>query len=231
MNNNSNLSHIAIIMDGNRRWARKNGLPDEKGHEEGSNTLEKIIYGAREMGVKTITVYALSTENLKKRAQRELGALFQIFKEGFARKYQDMAKNGVKVEMFGDIAGLPESIQILVRKVLDTYIENESIKVNIALNYGGQDEMIHVIKELVSKGIEVDKINEEIIEKHLYLKNTEPPQLVIRTGGNFRLSNFLLWQTGYSELYFTDKLWPDFTVDNLREAIEWYKSQERKFGK
>lgn len=231
MSNSTNLTHIAIIMDGNRRWARKNGLPDEKGHEEGSRTLEKIVYGAKDLGIKTITVYALSTENLKKRAKRELSALFQIFKEVFSQKFQDMAKNGIKVEMFGDIGGLPESIQTLVRKVLDTYIENESIKVNIALNYGGQDEMIHVIKELISKGIEIDKINSEIIEKHLYLKNTEPPQLVIRTGGNFRLSNFLLWQTGYSELYFSDKLWPDFSVDDLATAIEWYKSQERKFGK
>ncbi|MFO0704069.1 MAG: polyprenyl diphosphate synthase [Patescibacteria group bacterium] len=231
MTDKTNLTHIAIIMDGNRRWARKNGLPDVKGHEAGAKTLEKIVYAAKSHGIEILTVYALSTENLQKRAERELKGIFDLLKYAFSNKFKDMSKHGVRVEMFGNLSKLPESIQQIAQKLKDTYIENESIKLNIALNYGGHDEIVHVIQDLVKEGIKLDDINEKIIEKHLYLKETHPPQMVIRTGGNFRLSNFLLWQTAYSELYFTDTLWPDFDEKKLEEAINWYKEQERRFGK
>lgn len=231
MKTQNKLSHIAVIMDGNRRWARGQGLPDLKGHEAGAKALEKIVFAAKAHGIDTLTVYALSTENLKKRAEREIAGIFNILKMGVQQKFQDMAKHGVRVEMFGNLGQLPASVQGIAQTLKDTYIENESIKLNIALNYGGHDEMVQVVRDLVKEGINLDEINEKIIEKHLFLKNTSPPQLVIRTGGNCRLSNFLLWQTAYSELYFTETLWPDFSPSKLDEAIHWYQEQERKFGK
>lgn len=229
--NNNTLKHIAIIMDGNRRWARKRGLPDGKGHEEGARTLEKIVYAAKSRNIDTLTVYALSTENLRKRAKRELAGIFTLLKSGVAQKFSDMGKQGIRVVMFGNLSMLPRAIQKIAETLKSTYIENESIRLNIALNYGGHDEIVHVVKNLVKDGINLDEINEQMIEKHLYLKGTTPPQLVIRTGGNCRLSNFLLWQTAYSELYFTEAFWPDFDEKKLGEAIDWYHEQERKFGK
>ena len=230
-NDGKKLTHVAIIMDGNRRWARKRNLADGEGHKEGAKNLEKIVYAAKEHGIKSLTVYALSTENLKKRAQRELSGIFELLKVAFSQKFGDMAKQGVRVNMFGNLKELPQAIQHIAKKLKDTYIENESIKLNVALNYGGHDEIVHVLQDLVKEGIKLDEINEKLIEKHLYLKSAEPPQLVIRTGGNCRLSNFLLWQTAYSELYFTETLWPDFDETKLSEAIKWYEEQERKFGK
>lgn len=224
-------NHIAIIMDGNRRWARQRGLPDIKGHEAGSDALENIVEAAAKFGVKTITVYALSTENITQRARREITGLFDLMHKGYRTKVQRLMKNGVKVEILGDISGLPKKIQQIIDKIRKTYIEKESIRLNIALNYGGKAELIEAIKGMVKQGIDVDKINEEMVSKHLYTKGEHDPELVIRTGGRVRLSNFLLWQTAYSELYFTTKLWPDFGEQDLKEAIIWYQEQQRNFGR
>lgn len=223
--------HIAIIMDGNRRWARARGLADIKGHEAGAETLEKLVDEASKIGVATITVYALSTENITERAKREVGGLFQIFKRGYHTRVKKMMKNGVRVTILGELEGLPKSIQALIEKLKNAYIKNESIKLNIALNYGGKKELIRAVKDIVKQGIDVKKINEEMLEKHLYTNGQADPELVIRTGGRVRLSNFLLWQTAYSELYFTRKLWPDFDEKEFRKAIIWYQTQKRNFGK
>ena len=223
--------HIAIIMDGNRRWARKHHLSDMKGHEKGAEILEKLVSEATKLGVKTITVYALSTENITERAKREVSGLFQIFRKGYHTRAKKMMKNGVRVTILGEIEGLPKSLLALFEKLKNTYIKNESITLNIALNYGGKKELIRAVKDIVKQGIDVKKINEELMEKHLYTKGQINPELVIRTGGRIRLSNFLLWQTAYSELYFTRKLWPDFNEKELRKAISWYQSQKRNFGK
>lgn len=222
--------HIAIIMDGNRRWARAHGLPDLKGHEKGAQTLEEVVDEAEKLGIKTITVYALSTENIKERAKREVGGLFNIFRQGYHTRAQKMMKNGVRVTILGELEGLPKSLQALINKLKSTHIKNESIKLNIALNYGGKKELLRAVKDIVKSGIEVNKINEEIMEKHLYTKGQDDPELVIRTGGRSRLSNFLLWQTAYSELYFTKTLWPDFGSGQLKKAILWYQNQKRNFG-
>lgn len=224
-------SHIAIIMDGNRRWARSRGLAEGKGHEAGSEALEKIVEAASKMGVKTITVYALSTENIKERARREVLGLFRLLKTGYNTKLKKMMKNGVRVDVLGELNGLPKTIQRIIEEVRRTYIKNESIKLNIALNYGGKKELIEAVKDIVKEGIDIQKINEEMIDKHLYTNGQKDPDLVIRTGGHIRLSNFLLWQTAYSELYFSKKLWPDFGPEDLEEAIAWYQSQKRNFGK
>jgi undecaprenyl diphosphate synthase len=223
--------HIAIIMDGNRRWARQRGLPDIKGHQAGSEALEKIVEAAAKMGIKTITVYALSTENITERAKREVNGLFGLMREGYHKKLKRMMKNGVRVEVLGELEGLPKAIQKIIEQIRKTYIENESIQLNIALNYGGKKEIVQAIKQLIKEGIELDRINEEMIEKNLYTKNQKDPELVIRTGGRVRLSNFLLFQTAYSELYFTTVLWPDFTPNELEKAVNWYQEQQRNFGK
>jgi len=223
--------HIAIIMDGNRRWARKQGLADIAGHEAGAEALEKVVDSAEKLGVKTITVYALSTENIKERAKREVLGLFNLFRKGYHSRLKKMMQNGVRVTILGELDGLPKTIKLIIDQLKKTYIKNESIKLNIALNYGGKKELIEAIKDIVKTGISLGKINEELIEKHLYTANQPNPELVIRTGGRIRLSNFLLWQTAYSELYFTKTLWPDFDGKQLKKAITWYSTQKRNFGK
>jgi len=223
--------HIAIIMDGNRRWARQRGLPDVKGHEAGAEALERTVEAAVDLGVKTITVYALSTENITERARREVTGLFNLMHRGYNTKLKKMMQNGVKVDVLGEEEGLPTVIRKIISEVKKTYIKNESIRLNIALNYGGKKELVEAIKDMVREGIDVNKINEELVAKHLYTKGEHDPELVIRTGGHIRLSNFLLWQTAYSELYFSKKLWPDFGAKDLEEAVLWYQSQRRNFGR
>ncbi|TSC66078.1 MAG: Isoprenyl transferase [Microgenomates group bacterium Gr01-1014_80] len=223
--------HIAIIMDGNRRWARAHYLPEIKGHEAGSDALERVVESAEKMGVKTITVYALSTENIKERAKREVLGLFNLMRQGYRTKLKKMMSNGVRVNVLGELDGLPDTIKRVINEIRKTYIKNESIKLNIALNYGGKKELVEAIKAIVKEGIDVNKINDEIIEKHLYTNGIPDPELVIRTGGRSRLSNFLLWQTAYSEVYFTKTLWPDFGGEALKKAISWYQEQKRNFGK
>lgn len=231
MNKQNIPSHIAIIMDGNRRWARVHNLPEIKGHEKGADTLEKIVEEAEKLGVKTITVYALSTENIKERAKREIFGLFNLMRTGYHQKLKKMMQNGVKVTILGEMQGLPGTIKKLINQIKTTYIKSEAIKLNIALNYGGKKELLRAIKDIVKKGIDVGRINEQMVEKHLYTNGIPDPDLVIRTGGVIRLSNFLLWQTAYSELYFTKTLWPDFDSRELKKAISWYQQQKRNFGK
>jgi undecaprenyl diphosphate synthase len=223
--------HIAIIMDGNRRWARSKGLPDIEGHKAGADALEKIVEAAVPLGIKTITVYALSTENVKERAKREVTGLFELMRTGYQNKLKKMMQNGVSVSVLGQLDGLPGTIRRIIEEIKKTYIKNESIKLNIALNYGGKKEMLDVIKDIVKDGIDISKIDEEEVNKRLYTQGQSDPELVIRTGGKIRLSNFLLWQTAYSELYFTTVLWPDFSPEELKKAILWYQNQQRNFGK
>lgn len=224
-------AHIAIIMDGNRRWARNKGLPEIKGHEAGTDTLEIVVETAKQLGVKTITVYALSTENIRQRAKREVIGLFKLMRLGYHNRIKKMMKNGVSVTILGEIEGLPSTILRLLEEIKKAYIKNESIKLNIALNYGSKKELVEAVKDIIKQGIDVNKINETLIEKHLYTTGQPDPELVIRTGGRSRLSNFLLWQTAYSEFYFTTKLWPDFGATDLKKAITWYQLQKRNFGK
>lgn len=224
-------SHIAIIMDGNRRWARARGLPDIKGYEAGTESLEKVVQAAADLGVKTVTVYALSTENIQERAKREIFGLFNLIRKGYHTRLKKMMQKGVSITILGEVHGLPRTLKKIIEEIRKTYIKNESIKLNIALNYGGKKELIKVIKDIVKEGIEVRKINEQIIKRHLYTTDQPDPELVIRTGGRSRLSNFLLWQTAYSEFYFTKTLWPDFDNKELKKAIHWYQQQKRNFGK
>src|SRR3989344_2405322 len=224
-------NHIAIIMDGNRRWARAHNLPDIKGHEAGAEALENVVDEAEKLGVKTITIFALSTENIKERAKREVLGLFNIMRKGYHTRIKKMMQKGVRVTILGEVHGLPGTIKKLINQIRKTYIKNESIKLNIALNYGAKLELVSAIKDIVKQGIDINRINEELVEKHLYTNGQPDPDLVIRTGGRSRLSNFLLWQTAYSEFYFTKTLWPDFDRADLKKAISWYQEQKRNFGK
>lgn len=231
MDKNNIPKHIAIIMDGNRRWARGRGLPDLKGHEAGSETLEEVVEAAEKLGVETVTVFALSTENIKERAKREVLGLFNLMKTGYTNRLKKMMQKGVRVTILGEIEGLPATIKQIINQIRKTYLKNESIKLNIALNYGGKKELVKAIKAIVKDGIDVNRINETLVERHLYTNGQPDPDLVIRTGGRSRLSNFLLWQTAYSEFYFTKILWPDFDERQLKKAIAWYQAQKRNFGK
>jgi len=224
-------AHIAIIMDGNRRWARAQGKESLEGHKAGAENLERIAEYAASIGVKTLTVYALSTENLTSRMGRELQGLFDLLVWGFKHKIKKLVEKGVRVNVLGDVTQLPKTLQRLIASLKQTYKDKDSFTLNIALNYGSKQEILHAVKALIKDGIDINKMTESDITSRLYTKDQHEPDLVIRTGGQVRLSNFLLWQSSYSELYFTKTFWPDFGPAQLDEAVAWYQEQKRNFGK
>jgi undecaprenyl diphosphate synthase len=223
--------HIAIIMDGNRRWARKNGLPDGKGHEAGAENLQRIVEYCRDLGIKHLTVYALSTENWRLRPPMEVKGLFDLLVRIVKTKAVEYQKSGIKFFVLGNFQAFPLKVKDAIKKILAMAIVREKIQFNIALNYGGRDEIVNAIKNIIKNKVPANKIDEKLISDYLYTKNQPDPDLVIRPGGEFRLSNFLLWQMSYAELYFTDILWPDFTPEKLEKAIEWYQDRDRRMGK
>jgi len=223
--------HIAIIMDGNRRWARQHNLPDSQGHEAGSENLQKIVEYCRDIGIKHLTVYALSTENWRKRSPLEVKGLFNLLVRIVKTKAEEYRKSGIKFFVLGNFHAFPLKVKDAIKKILAMAIIDQKIQFNIALNYGGRDEIVNALKNIVKDGIPANKITEELVTKYLYTKDQPDPDLVIRPGGEFRLSNFLLWQMSYAELYFTDILWPDFTPAKLEEVIYWYQQRDRRMGK
>lgn len=223
--------HIAIIMDGNRRWAREKGLPDGKGHEAGAANLQKIVEYCRDVGIKHLTVYALSTENWRKRAPAEVRGLFQLLVRIVREKAEQYRKSGIKFFVLGNFQAFPFKVKEAIKKILSLAIIEEKIQFNIALNYGGRDEIINAIKRMIKDKIPAEKIDEKLVSDYLYTKDQPDPDLIIRPGGELRLSNFLLWQMSYAELYFTDILWPDFGPKELEKVIIWYQQRERRMGK
>ncbi len=225
--------HIAIIMDGNRRWAKERGKPASFGHKEGAKTLEKIVRYANKIGIKYITVYAFSTENWK-RTQEEVSALMTLF-QNYLDDYSKRADSeNIKVNIIGSKNGLSEKMKNSIEKCMDRTKDNTGITFNIALNYGGRDEIINAVKnlsvELKDGKVSIEDIDENLFSKYLYTKNQPDPDLLIRTSGEMRLSNFLPWQLAYTEFLFVEKNWPDFNEEDLNDAIELYKSRNRKFG-
>lgn len=225
--------HIAIIMDGNRRWAKKKGLDPKLGHKEGAKTLEKIVRYANKIGLGYITVYAFSTENWK-RTSDEVGALMLLL-QNYLDEYSKRADTeNIKVKVLGDISALPEGMQKSINKCMERTKNNTGVTFNIALNYGGRDEIVKAVKiisEQVKEGkIKVEDINEQLISDNLYTAGQPDPDLLIRTSGELRISNFLPWQIVYSEFVFVEKNWPDFEEKDLDEAIEIYQKRNRKFG-
>ena len=225
--------HIAIIMDGNRRWARAQGKPASFGHKVGAKTLEKIVRYANKIGLEYITVYAFSTENWK-RAEEEVKTLMMLL-QSYLDDYSKRADSeNIKVKILGDITALSQGMQKSIINCMERTKNNTGVTFNIALNYGGRNEIVKATQKIAEQvkenTIKIEDINEEMISENLYTKGEPDPDLVIRTSGEIRLSNFLPWQVVYSEFLFIDKNWPDFTEQDLDEAIIEYQKRTRKFG-
>ena len=223
--------HIGIIMDGNRRWALRQGLSVNDGHEAGVRALVKIVDRCLELGVKTLTVYTLSTENWRKRTKKEVKGIFDLLVRIVKEKKKEYAEKGVKIAILGDFQAFPRKVVQAVEEILRIVKKHERIKVNLALNYGGRDEILRAVKKIMKDKVPPEKINEQTFGKFLYTNGEHDPDLIIRTGGEIRLSNFLLWQMSYAELYFTETLWPDFSPAKLDQAIAEYQKRQRRFGK
>ena len=226
-------THIAIIMDGNRRWAKSKGLPSAIGHKKGAETLEKIVRYANKIGIKYITVYAFSTENWK-RAEEEVKALMILF-QNYIDKYSKIADTeNIKVNFLGDFSAFTERLQKGIQECMDNTNNNTGTVFSIAMNYGGRDEIIHAVKKIAAKvqsgELSIEDISEHTISDNLYTQDIPDPDLLIRTSGEIRTSNFLPWQIVYSEFLFVDKNWPDFNEDDLESAIIEYQKRTRKFG-
>lgn len=225
--------HIAIILDGNGRWAKAKGMPRNYGHAQGSKNVERICEDAYKMGVKYLTVYAFSTENWS-RPQSEVDALMKLLRNYMKTCLKTAEKNRMKVRVLGDKTRLDEDIRTRIEELEAATIHNDGLNFQIALNYGSRDEMIRAIRRL-AKDCEngkcnSDDITEELFENYLDTHDIPDPDLLIRTSGELRLSNYLLWQLAYTEFYFTDVLWPDFTKKELEKAIEHYNRRDRRFG-
>ena len=233
MEENNIPTHVAIIMDGNRRWARKRNIDYRLGHKEGAKTLEKIVRYAKKAGIKYITVYAFSTENWK-RTSEEVSALLLLLKTYLDDYGKRADTENIKVKVLGDITALTPGLQKSIKKCEERTKDNDGIYFSICINYGGRDEIVHAVKNIaqdVKDGkIEIDDINEELMNNYLYTKEIPDPDLIIRTSGELRTSGFLTWQSVYSEYLFMDKYWPDFSEDDIDFAIKEYQKRNRKFG-
>lgn len=224
--------HIAIILDGNGRWAKKRGLPRTAGHVEGSENFRRIATYCKNIGVEYLTVYAFSTENWK-RPQEEVGAIMKLLGKYLHEAIDTMAKEHIRLKIMGDVSALAPNLRELVDKAERISEQYDGFQANICLNYGGRDEIIRAAKRWaqdVADGKADGELTEEIFSSYLYSAGIPDPDLLIRPGGEQRISNFLLWQCAYSEFYYTDTLWPDFTPKDLDKAIEVYRSRDRRFG-
>ena len=231
LDKNNIPKHVAIIMDGNRRWAREKGLSVNEGHEAGARNLERIVKKASELGIKYLTVYTLSTENWRKRSKEEVRGIFDLLVRMVKEKREEYQKMGIKMFVLGNFQAFPRRVVRAIKEMLKVVLKHERMRVNFALNYGGRDEIVRAVQEIIREGVPPEKVDEELISRHLYTNGQPDPDLIIRTGGEIRISNFLLWQMSYSEFYFTDILWPDFGPEELEKAIVEYQKRQRRFGK
>lgn len=226
-------NHVAIILDGNGRWAKKRGLPRAMGHKEGCITVEKTVETAARMGIKYLTVYGFSTENWK-RSEDEVGALMQLFRFYMVRLLKVASANNVRVKMIGDRTRFAKDIIEGLNKLERETAGNTGLTFVIAVNYGGRDEIVRAVKKLVEdvkhENIDAESLDEALFASYLDTKDMPDPDLLIRTSGEIRLSNYLLWQLAYTEIYVTDCLWPDFNKEELEKAILQYNSRERRYG-
>lgn len=233
--NTANLpKHIAIIMDGNGRWAKKQGLFRTLGHEKGSLSVKEVVTGAREIGIENLTLYAFSTENWN-RPKTEIQMLMKLLVSSLKKEVKTMQENDIKLNAIGCLENLPQKAQTELKEVLEKTKSNSAMNLTLALSYGAREELTNCFRKIGKKIktglLQVEDIEEKTINEHLYTKNLPDVDFLIRTSGEQRISNFLLWQIAYAELYFTDILWPDFTKENLYQAIYEYQNRERRFGK
>jgi len=226
--------HIAIIMDGNGRWARQRGEKRIAGHRAGVDSVRDVVRAAGELGIEVLTLYVFSSENWK-RPPQEVSALMNLLKETLEKETKELVENNVRVRTIGKIEQLPRSCQRALERTVELTSRNSGLILNLALNYGGRREIVEAVRQIASeveKGEQkAEKINEKTISAHLFTADLPDPDLLIRTSGEMRVSNFLLWQMAYTEIWVTDVLWPDFRRRHLYQAIESYQSRERRFGK
>lgn len=225
--------HIGIIMDGNGRWAKKRLLPRVMGHRQGAIALDKLLNDAKGLGVEHITVYAFSTENWT-RAEEEVKGIMGILREYINKYFRDYANSDFRVDSIGDLSALSHDLQKDIAELKEVSKNKKGIHLTIAMNYGGRDEIKRAVQK-IAQDVKDDKlavgnITQELISSYLDSAGTPDPELIIRTSGELRTSNFLMWQSAYSEYYITDKLWPDFTIEDFKDAIASYQSRDRRFG-
>lgn len=233
MEANNMPKHIGFIMDGNRRWAKSKMLPVKLGHKQGAETLKKITRYANKIGIEILTVFAFSTENWK-RSEEEVNALMSLLETYLDDFAKEADTENIVIRVLGNISEFSETLQESIKRTIKRTETNTGTILNICLNYGGRDEITRAVKDIASEvksgKIEVNEINEELISNHLYTKNIPDPDLIIRTSGEMRLSGFLIWQSVYSEILFVEKLWPDFSQEDLDFAIEEYKKRNKRYG-
>jgi len=230
-NNNKHIPrHIAIIMDGNGRWARSQNLPRLAGHRAGTENLRRVIRACVDFGIQYLTVYAFSTENWG-RPQEEVQGLMQILESVIDKELDELHHEGVRIVHLGRLEGLNPDLQAKIRHALEITRNNNRLVVCLAWNYGGKDEILHVVRRIIEEGIPADQVTEETITERLYSAGIPDPDLVIRTANEMRLSNFLIWQASYAELYVTPVYWPDFDKEELRKALEAYAARDRRYGR
>ncbi len=227
-------SHVAIIMDGNGRWAQKKLLNRVKGHERGADTVRMVVRSCREIGVPFLTLYAFSTENWQ-RPKTEVTALMALLKKFLVSERQEMVVNNIRFNVIGEIARLPQAVQDEIQRTRDATKRNSGMCLSLALSYGGRAELVKAVREIaddVKAGrLNPDAITPETVARHLYTADIPDPELLIRTSGEMRISNFLLWQIAYAEIHVTNTLWPDFTREELIQILKEYQGRERRFGR
>ena len=227
---NTNLKHIAIIMDGNRRWAKEHNLPSAMGHKKGVESLKATLKACHKFGVRYLTVYAFSTENWN-RKQEEVDFLMELLANTIKNEMQELHENGVVINFIGDLSKLNPKLQEILYNAMEYTKNNTGVHLQIAFNYGARDEIVNAVKDIVKKGICVEDITADLISKKLYTSDIPDPDLLIRTGGEMRVSNYLLWQIAYSEIYITKQYWPEFNEQSLSDAIFEFGNRQRRYGK
>ena len=225
--------HVAIIMDGNGRWAKSRGLQRTAGHKKGAKTTQDIVRACGELGIEYLTIYAFSSENWN-RPQSEIDDLMNLLSFYISHELKTLVKNNIRLNVIGDKERLPEKVRKQVDKAEQSTVDNTGLCLQIALSYGSRQEITHAMKEIAYKvelgEIAAESVGESVIEAHLFTKNVPDPDLLIRTSGEHRISNFLLWQLAYTELFFTEKMWPEFTREDLESAFENFAKRERRYG-
>jgi undecaprenyl diphosphate synthase len=221
--------HVGIIMDGNGRWARRRGLPRLAGHRAGVENLRQVLRSAVELNVPMLTLYAFSTENWI-RPEDEVRGLLRLLKEALEKEVDELHRNGVQLRHIGDLAPLSDSLKHQIRAAMDLTRDNDRLVANIAFNYGGRQELTRAVREIVRKQIPVEDITPELIAAHLYTAGLPELDLIIRTSGEFRVSNFMLWQGAYAEYYISSRYWPDFDKDEFYRALKAFSERDRRYG-
>ena len=226
--------HVAIIMDGNGRWAKKRMLNRVRGHEKGADVVRMVVRTCREIGIRYLTLYAFSTENWQ-RPKTEIKVLMGLLKRFLVNEKQEMLENNIRLNVIGEKERLPEDVQAEIRRTMDETAHNDGMQLNLALSYGGRSEITRACSEIARKvkngEVDIFSITPEFFEKHLYTTDIPDPEILIRTSGEYRISNFLLWQIAYSEIFITPTLWPDFTREELLAILSEYGNRDRRFGR